>query len=325
MNDATPLRFDPPADARAELLADVRHGLAQSPKRLPSKYFYDARGSALFEQICEQPEYYLTRTELALLEAESADIALAVGPGAMVVEFGSGSGIKTELLLAALHDPVAFVPIEISASALRGSLDQLQARFPNLELIPLCADFNQPLQLPAPQRRPQRVLIFFPGSTLGNFEHTDAIELLKVMHADMGDDGAALVGIDLQKDPAVIEAAYNDAAGVTAAFTLNLLTRINRELGMDFDETRFAHCARYNVELGRIETFLVSLCEQRVTLNGQQVRFADQEAMLVEYSCKYSPDGFAAMANAASLRVTRTWTDPHERFALVMLQRLTFR
>lgn len=324
MNDATPLRFDPPADARAELLADVRHGLAQSPKRLPSKYFYDARGSALFEQICEQPEYYLTRTELALLEAESADIAEAVGPGAMVVEFGSGSGIKTELLLAALYDPVSFVPIEISASALRGSLDQLQARFPNLELIPLCADFNQPLQLPAPQRRPQRVLIFFPGSTLGNFERADAIELLKVMHADMGDDGAALVGIDLQKDPAVIEAAYNDAAGVTAAFTLNLLVRLNRELGTDFNLAQFTHRAHYNADLGRIETALVSQCAQQVMFDGQPTHFAAGEPMQVEYSCKYSTQGFAEMAAAAGLGVTRTWTDPNQWFSLVMLQRLTF-
>jgi dimethylhistidine N-methyltransferase len=321
MNDAAHTRFDPPADARAEMLADVRHGLAQSPKRLPSKYFYDARGSALFEQICEQPEYYLTRTELGLLDAESAAIAEAVGPGAMVVEFGSGSGIKTELLLAALQAPVAFVPIEISASALRGSLDQLQARFPDLELMPLCADFNQPLQLPVPQRRPQRVLIFFPGSTLGNFERAEAIELLRVMHADMGDDGAALVGIDLQKDPAVIEAAYNDTAGVTAAFTLNLLTRLNRELGADFDATQFAHRARYNAVLGRIETSLVSLRAQCVTVEGRQFAFAEQEAMQVEYSCKYAPADFAAMARAAGLRVSRTWTDADDRFALVMLQR----
>lgn len=324
MNDAANTHFDPPADARAQLRVDVRAGLAQTPKRLPSKYFYDTQGSELFEQICEQPEYYLTRTELALLEAEAAHIADAVGPGALVVEFGSGSGIKTELLLAALHDPVAFVPIEISPSALSGSVDQLQARFPELELMPLCADFNQPLQMPVPQRQPQRVLIFFPGSTLGNFERAQAIKLLKVMHADMGENGAALVGIDLQKEPALIEAAYNDAAGVTAAFTLNLLTRLNRELGTDFDLHQFAHRAHYNAEMGRIETALVSQCAQQVMFEGQPVRFAEGEAMQVEYSCKYAPQDFADMAATAGLRVTRTWTDPNQWFSLVMLQHLTF-
>ncbi len=321
MNDASPPPFQAPSGERAQFLADALAGLASTPKQLPSKYFYDARGSALFEAICEQPEYYLTRTELALLQAEAPNIANVIGPGAMVVEFGSGSGIKTELLLAALHDPVAFVPIEISPSALRGSLDQLRTRFPDLELIPLCADFNQPLRLPLPHRSPQRVLIFFPGSTLGNFAHADAIELLRVMYADMGDDGAALIGIDLQKSPATLEAAYNDAAGVTAAFTLNVLTRMNRELGADFELDHFTHQARYNAVAGRIETHIVSLRAQVVSLGERRFHFDHGEAMLVEYSCKYALPQFAEMAAAAGLRVSQTWTDAGQQFALQLLRR----
>lgn len=321
MNDAIAPPFRAPAGERAQLLADACAGLSAVPKQLPSKYFYDARGSALFEAICEQPEYYLTRTELALLHAEAADIAEAIGPGAMVVEFGSGSGIKTELLLAALQDPVAFVPIEISPSALSSSLDQLQARFPSLELMPLCADFNQALRLPSPRRAPNSVLIFFPGSTLGNFAHREAIDLMRVMHADMGENGAALIGIDLQKNPATLEAAYNDAAGVTAAFTLNLLTRLNRELGADFDLTQFRHQARYNAAAGRIETHIVSLQTQTVMLGGRRFTFEQDEAMLVEYSCKYALPAFAEMAAAASLKVTRSWTDPDRQFALQLLRR----
>ena len=321
MNDAIAPPFRARAGERAQLLADACAGLSAVPKQLPSKYFYDARGSALFEAICEQPEYYLTRTELALLHAEAADIAEAIGPGAMVVEFGSGSGIKTELLLAALQDPVAFVPIEISPSALSNSLDQLQARFPSLELMPLCADFNQALRLPSPQRAPNSVLIFFPGSTLGNFAHREAIDLMRVMHADMGENGAALIGIDLQKNPATLEAAYNDAAGVTAAFTLNLLTRLNRELDADFDLTQFRHQARYNAAAGRIETHIVSLQKQTVMLGGRRFTFEQDEAMLVEYSCKYALPAFAEMAAAASLKVTRSWTDPDRQFALQLLRR----
>lgn len=300
---------------------DILKGLARSPKRLPSKYFYDDRGSALFEQICDQPEYYLTRTELALLEDRAEEIAAAIGPRAMVVEYGSGSGIKTERLLDALVDPVAFVPIEISPAALQGSLAQWSARFPQLELLPLCADFSQNLALPAPQRPAASVLIFFPGSTLGNLETTQAVALMQVMAEEMGDRGAALIGIDLVKETERLEAAYNDAAGVTAAFTLNLLGRVNRELDADFDLARFAHRARFNEDAGRIETHLVSGAAQQVQVAGQRFAFAAGEAMLVEYSAKYTHAGFAGMAAAAGLRVDRCWTDRAADFALCLLRR----
>ncbi|MGQ0697019.1 MAG: L-histidine N(alpha)-methyltransferase [Panacagrimonas sp.] len=313
--------FDGNQDA-SELHADVRKGLGTSPKHIPSKYFYDARGSALFEKICELPEYYLTRTELEILRMQVDQMARAVGPGAMVVEYGSGSAVKTQLLLAALSDPVAYVPIEISPSALDASLENLAGRFPQMETMPLCADFTTTLSLPRPRRKPQSVLIFFPGSTLGNFETADAVHLLGVMHAEMGANGAALIGIDLKKDASLIEAAYNDAAGVTAEFTLNLLRRLNRELGTDFDLDQFQHRSRYNALAGRIETHIVSRIDQQVRFDGMRIEFAACEKMLVEYSCKYALPEFERMAARAGLRVADTWMDAGQMFALQLLRRM---
>lgn len=305
----------------ADFAADVRAGLAQRPKRIASKYFYDAHGSALFEQICAQPEYYLTGTELAILRAHAGDIAAAIGPRPLLVEYGSGSGLKTRVLLAALIDPVGYVPVEISRSALRASAAALAAEFPHLQILPVCADFTGPVRLPAPSRKQRRSVVFFPGSTLGNFAHREAVRLLQQMHSEMGPGGAAVVGIDLQKDPAIIEAAYNDAAGITAQFTLNLLARMNRELGADFDLDRFRHRAIYNPLAGRIETHIVSRVDQRVHVDGRQVHFDAGEAMLVEYSCKYSQVEFERLAAKAGLRVVRTWTDPRQWFAIQLLER----
>lgn len=304
-----------------EFAADVLHGLAQTPKRIPSKYFYDARGSELFEQICEQPEYYLTRTELALLEENVADIAKAIGPRALLVEYGSGAGIKTRLLLNALDQPVGYVPVEISQSALDASVENLSEEFPDVDMLPISADFTQKVDLPFPEQTARRTVVFFPGSTLGNFDQREAIALLRTMAAEMGQDGAALIGIDLKKDTAILEAAYNDAEGVTRDFTLNLLARINRELDADFDLGRFDHRARYNVLAGRIETHIVSHLDQVVRIGTQRFAFAEGEAMLVEYSCKYSPEDFAAMVAKAGLRVVRSWSDPREWFAMQMLER----
>ena len=240
----------PQEPAVEDFAGDALAGLSAQPKTLPSKYLYDTRGSELFEAICEQPEYYPTRTELSILQDEAASMAEAVGPRALVVEYGSGSGIKTQRLLDALPDPVAYVPIEISHSALNASVAELATQFPEIEMLPLCADFLQPVRLPASERPAERVLIFFPGSTLGNFDTDAAVRLLTTMRTEMGDNGAALIGIDLKKDPAMIEAAYNDAAGVTADFTLNLLDRMNRELDADFDRERFTHRARYKRHRG---------------------------------------------------------------------------
>ncbi|MGA9422836.1 MAG: L-histidine N(alpha)-methyltransferase [Rhodanobacteraceae bacterium] len=304
-----------------DILADVCAGLRLIPKRLSSRYFYDARGSALFEQICEQPEYYLTRAELALMREHVADMAKVVGSEALVVEYGSGSGQKTRLLLSSLDAPVAYVPVEISRAALTESVAALAPEFPHIEMLPVCADFTERIVLPEPQRRPRRTLVYFPGSTIGNFVTRDAVSLLREMHEQMGVNGAALIGADLRKDVAVMEAAYNDAAGVTAEFTSNMLVRFNRELGADFDVSQFRHHARYNPMACRIETQLVSRRAQSVHIHGAQFDFAADEPILVEYSCKYSTDDFSRMAERAGLQVERVWTDAGQQFALYYLTR----
>jgi dimethylhistidine N-methyltransferase len=302
-----------------DMRADVLRGLRRAPKKLPSKYFYDAVGSSLFERICEQPEYYVTRVELGIMRVHVAAIASALGRRVRLVEYGSGSGIKTRLLLRELDDPVAYVPIEISHEALLGSVGALAAEFPSVEMLPVCADFTKPVALPRPQRASYRDVVYFPGSTLGNFDSREAAALLRVMRDEAGPHGSALIGIDLKKDPAVIDAAYNDAAGVTAEFTLNMLARFNRELGADFDVASYRHRARYNPMAGRIETHIVSRIAQDVGIGGERFHFDRDEAMLVEYSCKYSPDEFEALARRAGLRVARMWTDAHEQFAVVHL------
>ena len=310
----------PPSD-HATMLAEVREGLQRTPKRLSSKYFYDAEGSALFEEICVQPEYYLTGAELSIMREHSAAIAAVLGPSVLLIEYGSGSGLKTQLLLAQLMAPAAYVPVEISQSALLESVARLGKTFPQIEMLPLCADFTQRIVPPRSAMPPRRRVIYFPGSTLGNFEARDALALLSKMRDEMGEHGAALIGIDLKKDSAIIEAAYNDAAGVTAAFTLNMLARFNRELGADFDLAQFNHRARYNGMAGRIETHIVSRCAQTVQIADRLFKFAADEAMLVEYSCKYSLDDFARLAARAGLRVKNIWMDAQQQFSLQYLER----
>ncbi len=304
-----------------DILGDVLAGLSRTPKQLPSKYFYDRRGSELFEEITRQPEYYLTRIELALLAASAAEISDAVGPHAHVVEYGSGSGRKTRLLLDALDDPVAYTPIEISRSALLASVERLDREFDDVEVLAVCADFTQPVPLPQPSRKADHALVFFPGSTLGNFTDAEAVRLLRAMHETMGDRGGALLGIDLQKSPEIIEPAYNDANGVTAKFTLNLLARLNRDIGSDFDLDGFEHRADYVEDVGRIETFLVSRREQTVMVDGRPFHFAAREAMQVEYSQKYTDAMLAALAGQVGLKVVRAWNDPKDWFGLRLLQR----
>ncbi len=318
-----------PAQARVDLrptpetiAAEAIAGLSRTPKTLPSKYFYDARGSALFEAITRQPEYYLTRVERALLRARRAEIAAAVGAHAHVVEYGSGSARKTALLLAGLHAPVAYTPIDISRTALLEGSARLARRFPHIEMLPVCADFTRAVALPAPARQAARTLVFFPGSTLGNFQHDEAIALLAAMRATMGAGGAALLGLDRVKDPALLEAAYNDAAGVTAAFTLNLLVRLNREIGSDFDLDGFRHRAVYVPDRERIETFLVSTRAQTVRVGGRRFAFAAGEAMAVEVSHKYTPARIRALAAAAGLRLAQAWHAPDEAYSLCLLEPL---
>jgi len=303
-----------------DILADAIAGLSRTPRTLPSKYFYDAEGSRLFEAITRQPEYYLTGVELALLEARMSAIAQAVGAGVHVVEFGSGSGRKTELLLEGLASPVAYTPIEISRTALMDSVTRLGQQFPDVQMLPVCADFTRPVPLPEADQTARRTLVFFPGSTLGNFSEEEAVRLLTSMRSTMGDTGCAVIGIDLHKDPAVIEAAYNDLAGVTSAFTLNLLARLNREIGSDFAIDGFHHRAVYAVERLRIETALVSERAQTVHVGDRTFDFAPGETLHVEISQKYTDASFAALAARAGLRITHGWNDDRDWFGLRMLQ-----
>lgn len=304
-----------------QLVSDVRGGLTRSPKQLPSKYFYDTRGSQLFEQICAQPEYYLTRTELAIMRDRVGEIAAALGPDVLLLEYGSGSGIKTRLLLEHLMQPVAYIPVEIALDALSASVEALHAALPTLEILPLCADFTQTIAPLPPRRSPRRTVVYFPGSTIGNFDGAEAVHLLRTMRARMGPDGGALIGVDLKKDSEILAAAYNDAAGVTAQFTLNLLVRLNRVLAADFDLAAFTHRAIYNLDAGRIETYLVSTREQDVHAAGVTAHFAADEAMRVELSCKYSLDDFAHLAAQAGLRVARVWVDAQQLFSIQYLVR----
>ena len=303
-----------------DIAADAITGLSGAPRSLPSKYFYDAEGSRLFEAITRQPEYYLTRVELALMEAKMPSVAEAIGSAVHVVEFGSGSGRKTELLLEGLDAPVAYTPIEISRTALMDSVTRLGQQFPDVEMLPVCADFTRPVPLPRAAQDARRTLVFFPGSTLGNFFERDAVRLLASMRDTMGDDGRALIGIDLDKDPAVLDAAYNDRAGVTAAFTLNLLARLNREIGSDFDLDGFQHRAAYSRERMRIETALVSTRTQSVRIGEREFDFTKGEAIEVEISQKYTDASFGALAAQADLDVIDGWNDGEDRFGLRLLR-----
>ena len=308
----------PPVD---DLVGIVQRGLRSQPKRLPSWLFYDERGSQLFEAICEQPEYYLTRCEIALMATHAGEMADVLGEEVRLVEYGSGNAVKTRMLLEHLHSPVSYVPVEISVEPLRRCVQEMTERFPALAVQPHGGDFTRPLRLPIPPRAPRRTVLYFPGSTIGNFEARDAAELLRKMRNEMGDAGGILIGADLKKDAATIEAAYNDKAGVTAEFTLNMLVRLNREIGSDFDLASFRHRAHYNAMAGRIETFLVSTRDQKVRVGKQLVTFVPEEAMQVEYSCKYSHEDFAALAAKAGLEVAHAWTDPQEMFAVYYLVR----
>ncbi len=295
-------------------------GLMRRAKSLPCRFLYDERGSALFEEICELPEYYLTRTELAILRERAPEIAALAGPHAQLIEFGSGSSRKVRLLLEALEEPAAYVAIDISREPLRRAAEDLAADFPELPVVAICADYLQPLRLPPlPARGEGRRLGFFPGSTIGNFRPEDAVDFLAGCRRVLGRDGLMLVGVDLKKDPAVLEAAYNDAAGVTAAFNLNLLERMNRELDAEFDLERFAHEAFYNEAAGRIEIYIRSLADQLVTVAGRPIRFAAGERIHTEDSCKYTIAEFRRLASEAGFRAQRSWTDRRELFGVHLL------
>ena len=305
--------------ARQLFLSETLAGLRDSPKHLPCKYFYDRRGSELFERICILDEYYLTRAELTIMEHYAAEMGQQIGPGAMLVEYGSGSSVKTRYLLDSLSDAVAYVPVDISGDYLQHTSAELARDYPRLEVLPVCADFTQEFQLPRSNRAATHAAVYFPGSTIGNFPPAQAVELLRRITRLCGAGGGLLIGVDLKKDARIIHAAYNDRLGVTAEFNLNLLRRMNRELGANFDLEQFSHRARYNPEFGRIEMYLVSRSAQAVRIGRETVQFAAGEAICTEHSHKYTVDEFAGIASSAGLTLRRAWSDKNHYFAVLHL------
>jgi dimethylhistidine N-methyltransferase len=296
---------------------DVFEGLSREQKELPCKYFYDDRGSELFNTICGLDEYYPTRTETALLQAHGREMADLIGPGVCLIEFGCGSLLKTRLLLDALRSPAAFVPIDISADHLLQSAAALAADYPNLEVLPVVADFTRPVKLPDKARKASENRIgFFPGSTIGNFDHAGAADFLATVADMVGGGGALLIGVDLKKDEDILVRAYDDAQGVTAAFNRNVLERINRELGGCFDIETFRHRALYNGAEGRIEMHLVSEKDQTVTVHDRDFTFTEGETIHTEDSYKYHVEEFSSIAAGAGFRSARTWVDGDGLFSL---------
>ena len=313
----TPLQ-PPPAvpPATPGLLSDVIAGLSSDPRALPCKYFYDERGAALFQKICELPEYYVTRTEIDILSRHHSEIAAQIGPNVELIGLGTGAGTKTRIVIEALEKPAVYVPVDISEKQLRKSSAFFGKIFPNLEILPVCADYLQPVVLPSPRHKPARNVVYFPGSTIGNFEPTEALEFLRRIANVAGQGGGLLIGVDLQKDQNVIEAAYNDQAGVTAEFNLNLLAHINRETGANFDLTRWRHRAIYNTEAGRIEMYLISATDQTVRIQDRQFHFRADEKILTEHSYKHTPEGFIALAHQAGFDFLKLWTDDARLFGV---------
>lgn len=298
---------------------EVLSGLTSSPKQLPCKYFYDAAGSQLFEEICLLPEYYPTRTELHIMQQHKREMLDAIGRGSVLIEYGSGSSLKTRLLLDSARELAAYVPIDISESQLFEVARTLRKRYPALKVLPLCADYTSSYELPTDEIDGARRVVFFPGSTIGNFDPAGASQFLRHIASVCGPGGGLLIGVDLKKDPRVLAAAYNDSAGVTAAFNLNLLSRINRELGADFELSRFSHYAPYNPSEGRIEMHLVSLEHQMVHLCGLDLPFEIGESIHTENSYKYSLPHFERLARGAGLKVEQVWTDARQMFSIQYL------
>ncbi len=300
----------------AEFRQEILDGLTAAQKRLSPRFLYDARGSQLFEEICTLPEYYPTRTELGLLRTHAAELAALAGPRAEIVELGAGSSVKARLLLESLPEPESYLPVDISAAYVTEQAAEVAAAFPRVAVHPVVADFTRPFSLPRRLAR-ERTIVFFPGSTIGNLSRVRAAALLASIAEHVG--GALLLGVDVCHDPVVLHAAYNDSRGVTAAFNLNLLTRMNRELDADFDVDAFEHRAVYDAENARIEMRLVSRRAQVINVAGSAISFRAGEHIISEHSHKYSPHELTAMTRAAGWRLCRSWAE-NERFGVFFLR-----
>jgi dimethylhistidine N-methyltransferase len=302
----------------AEFLLDLKAGLAQQRKSISPKYFYDAAGSEFFDQICDLPEYYPTRTESAILHKHAGEIAQHMGPQAEILEFGAGSMQKVRVLLDAMDRPARYVPIDISAQHLHGAAQRMATAYPTLQIAPLVADYTQDLVLPADMPPEGRRVGFFPGSTLGNFEPSQALDFMR-MCARTLQGGALIVGADLVKSPDLLHAAYNDAQSVTANFNRNLLVRANRELGANFQLQQFSHSAFYNAPFQRIEMHLMSTCRQTVRVDGSSFTFEEGETLHTENSYKFTVEGLHQLARRAGFAPGQVWTDLNNMFCLMWL------
>ena len=307
-----------PDTERLQFMQDMQAALSHTPKSISPKYFYDQAGSALFDRICDLPEYYPTRTELSILQTHAADMAKHMGEHADIIEFGAGSLHKIRLLLNAASKPARYVPMDISGAHLQSASAALQNEFKDLLIQPMVGDYTRAWQLPAPLPQTGKRVAFFPGSTIGNFSPQQAKTFFQNCAQHL-QGGALLLGVDLIKSPDVLHAAYNDAQGVTAAFNLNLLARANSELGCDFDVTQFAHSAFYNAPLQRIEMHLLSLKAQTVHLNGNAYAFHEGETLHTEYSHKFTIAGVQQAAQSTGLQAATVWTDPQHLFGLLWL------
>jgi dimethylhistidine N-methyltransferase len=304
--------------AECTFRSDVLAGLSADPKWLACKYFYDRRGSELFDAICRLDEYYLSRVELQVMSRFAPEIARAIGAGVILIEFGSGSSVKTRRLLNHLDEiDTMYVPVDISFEHLLTTSRRLARRYPKISIQPVAADFTADFKLPSSENRLQRRIVYFPGSTIGNFEYSAAVALLGQISKLCGQGGGLLIGIDLQKDVATIEAAYNDAQGITAKFNLNLLARINRELGGNFNLAQFVHSAFYDIGNARVDIRLVSCCDQNVEIGSDEFEFRAGEPIQTEFSHKYTIEGFEQMAAQAGLRLEHCWTDDRRYFAVL--------
>ena len=315
------VRLIDPADL--PMLEDVLTGLGHTPKSLPSKYFYDDEGSRLFDQITRLPEYYPTRTEAAIMHDCQAQIAQAIGERALLIEYGSGSSEKTRILLDAASDLAAYVPVDISGDYLEQTAARLRARYPALPIVPITADFTAAFEIPAMSQANIRRVVFFPGSTIGNFTRDEALKLLRQIAVQAGPSGGVLIGTDLVKPLDRLLPAYNDAQGVTARFNLNLLARLNRALHADFDLDRFRHEAVFNAREARIEMYLHSTCAQTVHIGNHLFQFSAGEPLLTEYSHKYTLESFSQLAREAGLRTVQVWTDAEQLFSVQYLEPAT--